>query len=178
MAVKIGGVTLLFELAYNKNMKEILKRILPDQITNNYEGNMIAYFVFILIIVFTIVRSLIHLFALDGGAQSIAGFPIDTYTVGAKSMVILMFALWGASQILMGFVYIVVLIKYKSLISAMYVLIFIEYTTRLIFHFWKPAVSTHIVPGGVLDYVMVPVAIFMLILSLWRSKSTESQKPQ
>lgn len=150
-------------------MKNIIKKILPDEITNKFEGNKIAQYVFLLIIVITLGRSLIHIFAADGGAQSIAGFPLDTYSQAASSMVILIFSLWGASQLLMGFVYLAVYAKYKSLIPAMYVLIIIEYATRFLLGLYKPVISTHIVPGGVGDYIMVPLAIFMLILSL-RSK--------
>lgn len=154
-------------------MKEIYKKILPDNISNIYKGSKIALYVFIIITAITIVRSFIHMFAFDGGAQSIAGFPIDSYASEAKALVILIFSLWGSSQLLMGFVYILVIWKYKSLIPLMYILIFLEYSMRILIGFYKPAMSTHVVPGGIADYIAVPLALVMLVLSLRKLQKTQ-----
>lgn len=148
----------------------ILNKILPTSITNTFSGKKIALYIFIIITLITIVRSIIHIVAADGGAQSIAGFPIDTYSADASKLVVLIFSMWGLSQLLMALVYVAVLIKYKSLIPLMYVLIITEYVARLLIGLAKPAVSTHTVPGGVADYVIIPVAIIMLILSVWNDK--------
>jgi hypothetical protein len=153
----------------------IIDVVLPQKVTNEFKGNKIALYVFIVIVIMTLVRSCIHIFAPDGGAQSIAGFPLNTYTESARSMVILVFSLWGASQLLMGIVYLVVLIRYKSLITFMYFLILIEYLSRMLLGFFKPAISVHTIPGGVLDYIMIPLALFMLILII-RSNNTGAQR--
>jgi hypothetical protein len=73
----------------------------------------------------------------------------------------------------MGIFYIIVFLKYKSLISLMYVLIFIEYLTRLFLGFYKPVISSHTVPGGILDYIMIPLALVMLYLSLRNSSNKD-----
>jgi len=148
---------------------KIVETVLPGQISNDFKGHKLVLYVFIVILAMTLVRSLIHVFAPDGGAQSIAGFPLNTYPEAASSLIVLIFSLWGASQLLMGFVYLLVLIRYKSLIPLMYVLIFIEYSSRLLIGFFKPAVSTHVVPGGVGDYIMIPLSLLMLVLC-FRSK--------
>ena len=114
----------------------------------------------------TLIRSSIHIFTPDGGVQSIAGFPLSSYPDAASSLVVLTFSLWGASQLLMGFVYLVVLLRYRSLIPLMYVLIFIEYLSRMLLGVFKPVISTHVIPGGVGDYIMIPLALIMLFLSL------------
>ena len=147
-------------------LKNIIKHIFPETADNNYQGSKVAFYVFVLIVFVTLVRSCIHIFAPDGGAQSIAGFPLDTYSMAASSMVILTFSLWGASQLLMGLIYLVVLLRYRSLIPLMYVLIFIEYLSRVLLGIFKPVVSTHVVPGAVGDYIMIPLALIMLFLSL------------
>jgi len=49
--------------------------IFPKQINNTYTGHPIALYTFYIIICITIVRSLIHILAPDGGAQSIATIP-------------------------------------------------------------------------------------------------------
>jgi hypothetical protein len=143
-----------------------IQKIFPSKITNKTIENKIPYFVFIAITALTIIRSLVHIFAPDGGAQSIAGFPLDTYPEAASSMIILIFSLWGASQLLMGIVYVVVIFRYKSFIAFMYLLILIEYLSRYLLGVFKPAISTHVIPGGVLDYVMIPLSLIMLLMLL------------
>jgi len=147
-------------------MKLIINKILPITVTNEFKGKRLAYYVFILITILTIGRSLVHILALDGGAQSIAGIPLDTFSQGAQQAVILIFALWGSSQFLMGIVYTIVLAKYKSLIPLMYLLIFLEYSMRIILGLIKPISTLHIVPGSIADYIIVPLALIMLYLSL------------
>ncbi len=51
----------------------ILEKIFPKRVNNTFQGYRIASEAFLLIILFTIIRSCIHLFAPDGGAGSIAG---------------------------------------------------------------------------------------------------------
>jgi hypothetical protein len=145
---------------------KIIDIILPKAITNKLKVNKIVLYTFSLITAITLVRSCIHIFAPDGGAQSIAGFPLDSYSTAASSMVILIFSLWGLSQLLMGILYLIVLLRYKSLIPLMYLLLFIEYTGRWLLGIYKPAISTHTVPGGVLDYIMIPLTLVILILCI------------
>ena len=79
--------------------------ILPEIIDNTYRGRKIALWFFYLITIITIVRSLIHTFSADGGAQSIATIPLDTYSNEAARTVILIFSFWGLSQLIMGIFY-------------------------------------------------------------------------
>ena len=150
--------------------KEGRIKILPKQADNTFQGYKIAAIVFFLITVFTLIRSCIHLFAPDGGASSIAG--INT-SVGGSSNIISLFAFWGLSQLLMGFVFLVVFFRYKSLIPFMYVLLFVEYSGRIVIGFSKPLEVAHIPPGALGDYIIVPLAILMLMLSLKRPKMKE-----
>ena len=136
--------------------------LFPKQIDDEPHGNRVIVWVFALITLVTLARSCIHLFAPDGGAGSIAG--IDLSGAGGGNLVSL-FALWGLSQLILGFVFLVVLLRYKSLIPFMYVLILIEYSGRIIIGYVKPLVVTHIPPGAIGDYIMVPLAILMLIIS-------------
>ena len=147
-------------------MKSDKIKLMPDSIDNNFRGMKISQYAFLIITVVTIVRSLIHVFAPDGGAQSIATIPLDAYSTEAAATVILIFSFWGLSQLLMGLVYIGVYVKYKSLIPMMYVLLIIEYAMRIVIGQMKPIVTTGTAPGSVGSWVMVPVCIVLLILSL------------
>ena len=152
-----------------KNSSDRIK-LLPETIDNQFRGMKVAQYAFLVITIATIVRSLIHVFASDGGAQSIATIPLGSYPADAAATVILMFSLWGLSQLLMGIVYLIVYFKYQSLISAMYVLVIVEYTMRIVIGQMKPIVTSGTAPGSIGNWVMVPVCAVMLVLSLMKAK--------
>lgn len=148
----------------------MIKTLLPNKLSDRYQGKPIARWVFFVITLVTIVRSLIHILAPDGGAQSIATIPLNNYSEPAAATVILMFSLWGLSQLLMGFVYAIVLWRYQTLIPFMYVLLIIEYGMRIILGLLKPIETAGTAPGGIGNFILLPIAILMLILSLLKTK--------
>ena len=150
----------------------MLETMFPKQITNDYKGSLIAKWVFVLVAIGTIGRSLIHMFAPDGGAQSIATIPVDTFTQNGAAAVVLIFALWGLSQLLLGFIYVVVLWRYQALIPFMYLLIIVEYTMRILLGTLKPMETAGTAPGSVGNIIIVPLALIMLLLSL-RKRDTQ-----
>lgn len=141
-------------------------KILPKTIDHVYQGHPVAKYTFLFLTVVTIVRSLIHIFAPDGGAQSIATIPLDSYTSAGAAAVILMFSLWGLSQLLIGMVYGVVYVRYQSLISAMYLLLILEYVMRIAIGLMKPIVTVGTAPGSIGNYILIPLGIIMFVLSL------------
>jgi hypothetical protein len=147
--------------------KEDWIRIFPKQVDNNFQSYKIAAIIFLLVTILTIIRSCIHILAPDGGAGSIAGIDVS---VAGGSDIVSMFAFWGLSQLLMGIVYLVVYFRYKSLIPFMYLLILVEYSGRIAIGLIKPLQASHTPPGAIGDYIMIPLAILMLILSLKRPK--------
>ena len=114
----------------------------------------------------TIGRSLVHMFLPDGGAQSIATIPLDSFTVDGADAVILIFALWGLSQLLIGFIYGLVLWRYQAFIPSMYLMLIIEYGMRIVLGAMKPIQTTGTAPGAIGNFIIVPTAIVMLVLSL------------
>lgn len=154
----------------------MIERLFPKVADNDYTGHPLSYWVLILITLLTIVRSLLHMLLPDGGAQSIATIPLNTFSDNASAAVILIMALWGLSQILMAFVYVVVLWRYRVLIPLVYLLIILEYTFRMLLMHLKPVHTTGTAPGHVADFVMVPVALVMFALSLYVRQSQESSR--
>ena len=144
----------------------MLKHLFPKQITNNYQGSGIARWVFVLLTVITLARSLIHMAVPDGGAQSIATIPLDSFSAQAAAAVILIFALWGLSQFIIGLLYVVILWRYQTLIPLMYLLMIFEYGMRIVLGALKPIDTLSTAPGAIGDYVFVPLAAVMLFLSL------------
>ena len=140
--------------------------LFPSLIDNEYKGKKIPLFFFYLLIPVTIIRSLVHIFKADGGAQSIANIPLHLYSEQASDTIVHLFSEWGLSQLLFGVLYIVVLIKYKSLIPLMYLFLVLEYSTRLLLAFYKPFVLEGYAPGGIANYFLVPLFVVLFILSL------------
>lgn len=148
----------------------MLDRVFPRQLSNDYQGSPLAKWVFIGVTILTIARSLIHVFAPDGGAQSIATIPLDTYSANAAATVILIFSLWGLSQLLIGLIYVVVIWRYQMWIPFMYLLMVVEYGMRIFLSLVKPIETTRTAPGEVGNYLLLPLALVMLFLSLRRTQ--------
>lgn len=147
-----------------------LKYLIPKFIDNDFKGKNISLYIFYLISPITIIRSLIHIFAPDGGAKSIANIPLYLYSKNASDTIIHIFSEWGLSQLIMGILYLIVLLKYKSLIPLMYLFLVIEYSTRLLLTIYKPIVIEGHAPGGVANYFLVPLLIILFILSLKKNQ--------
>ncbi len=156
-------------------MKSTKINLLPNAVDNRFNGIKLAQYAFLMITLATIVRSLIHVFAPDGGAQSIATIPLDTYPAEAAATVIFMFSFWGLSQLLMGMVYLGVYLKYKSLIPMMYVLLILEYVMRIVIGQMKPIVTAGTAPGSVGSWIMVPVCIVLLLFSLLPTRAAKQK---
>jgi len=121
---------------------------------------------FVLIVVFTlvgIVRSLLHIFLPDGGAQLIATIPLDSFSEEAKAVVIGMFALWGLSQLLSSLVYIYILMKRKEWLPFAWFLLLIEYASRWVIGQFKPFETVQTAPGAIGNYVLMILSVVMLV---------------
>jgi hypothetical protein len=153
-----------------RGQEDTVGKLFPEPVTNRYRGAPIAKWVFMLLTVITVGRSLAHIFLPDGGAQSIATIPLDSFTTNGEATVVHIFALWGLSQLLFGLLYIVVLWRYQSLIPLMYLFILVEYTGRLLLAFAKPIFTDGTAPGAIGNYVLIPLALLMLGLSLREKK--------
>ena len=144
----------------------MLDRILPKRIDNDYRGHRFALWAFYPITLMTVGRSLIHIFRSDGGAQSIATIPLDTFVAGGAETVISVFALWGLSQLLIGLLFVLVSFRYRAMIPLMYVLILAEYLGRIAIGLTKPIVTVGTPPGGPGNLVMIALGVIGLVLSL------------
>jgi len=141
-------------------------KVFPQPADNVYRGHRLALWFFYLITTVTIVRSCIHIFKDDGGAQSIATIPLDTYTNGGSEAVIFIFAYWGLSQLMFGLLYLVVILRYRSLIPLMYLTLIFEYVARFGLSFYKTLETTGQAPGGVANMVLPVICVVMFFLSI------------
>lgn len=137
--------------------------LLPNKAGNDFKGYKFTEYVFLIITLISLIRSLIHLFAPDGGASSIATIDLN---IEGGDIIIGVFALWGSSQLLMAFVFLIVYFRYKNMIPLMYLIIIIEYSLRIIIGFLKPIETTGIAPGAIGNLIILPLALIMLYFSL------------
>ena len=148
-------------------MNKIATKIFPKNVNNNYTGHILGYLGFLGFIILTLIRSLIHIFAPDGGAGSIA--TIDLNIEGAE-IIIGMFAFWGFAQLMFGLVLVIVALRYKNLTPLMFVFLIFEYVGRYLLTLYKPFETMETAPGAIGNYVLPFVGLIFLILSLMDSK--------
>ncbi len=154
------------------SLKLFKQLLLPKTINDIFYGSKIVVYSFYLITSITLWRSLHHLFANDGGAQSIATIPLDTYSSGATDTIIGLFALLGLSQLLIGIIYFIVAVRYKSLIPLMYLLFIFEYLSRYLIGVFKSVETVGTAPGAIVNIPFVLLGIVLFIFSFVTSKSS------
>ena len=147
-------------------MTQILNRLFPSAFDNTFPGQRIALWVFYALTAVTLWRSWHHLTAPDGGAQSIATIPLDSYPAGAAATVVGIFALWGLSQLVIGLLYLMAAIRYRSLIPLFYLLMIVEYAVRILIGNFKPVETAGTAPGAVGNLPLMALAAVMLVLCL------------
>lgn len=155
-------------------MMRILATLFPKQITNKYPGQKIALYVFVPLTLMLTFRSCMHLIAPDGGAQSIATIPLDSYSEGAAANIIAIFSQWGLSQLLLTLLFILVLVRYRSLIPLFYLIFALEMFGRMAVGHFKPVVTLETAPGSAGNMPLLIAALIMLALSLIPSKSGDA----
>lgn len=100
----------------------VLNRLFPQRIDNDYRGYKMGLWLFVPITCMRLGISLLHIFSVDGGAQSISTMPLDTYPPGAAQNVIALFARMGVDQLALSLVFGLALIRYRAMIPLMYAL--------------------------------------------------------
>jgi len=109
------------------------------------------------------VRSLIHLFAPDGGAGSIATVDI---TVEGGSNVVALFGQWGAIQLLLAALLWTLLLRYRGFVPLVLLAFTVEPLLRDVAARLKPIETLGTAPGAALNWAVVPVLAAMLWWSL------------
>jgi hypothetical protein len=150
-------------------MNKIINIVFPETADNNYRGSKIALWMFIILAVVSTIRSLIHFFAPDGGAGSIAGLDLSK---GGEN-IIFAFGLWGLSQLIYAFIQLLVAFRYRTLIPLFYLILFFETVGRMTVGRVKHPILLHgTPPGGIANYIVLPLTIILFILSLGVKKDS------
>jgi hypothetical protein len=140
----------------------VIDRLLPPE-ANHYGGSrwvMIAMAAYTTLLT---ARSLVHMFAEDGGADSIATINID---VEGGDNIVALFAQWGGLQLMLAGIVWVVLWRLRSLVPFMALMLFVEPIMRAAMGALKPVETVGTAPGAALNNVaLLPLGV-LLVLSL------------
>lgn len=150
-----------------------LSNLLPSD-ARDYKGPQFVRWAAMVFLVIITVRSFIHVLSPDGGAESIA--TIDT-TVDGGSNIIAIFGQWGAIQLLLAALLWVLLLRYRGLTPLVLLVFLLEPLLRGLAGFLKPIESAGTPPGAALNWVVVPVILLLLILSLRERKGQTATVP-
>ena len=140
-----------------------MKKIIPDTIENRIPNNKFVYYFTWLLVAFNFFRSLEHIFNEDGGAESIAGIPLESYSSEAASNIISIFAQWGFSQLVLACILLLVVLKIREFIPLMLLIIALENILRGAVVLYKPLILGDAPPGAVSPIIgLVTLAVFFI----------------
>ena len=139
-----------------------IKKVFPEN-PSKFEGFRLVRLITSLYIIVMVARSCIHLFAADGGAQSIAG--IDTSVEGGDN-VIAMFHQWGAIQLLLAALLLVLFFRYPGLTPLILLTLALDPVMRFIAGQIMGVTSNQTPPGETLNGVSFCLLLVMFIASI------------
>ena len=143
-------------------MKFDIKELLPKNPTK-FEGFRAVRIVTAIYLLVMVVRSCIHLFAADGGAQSIAG--IDTSVEGGNN-IIAIFHQWGAIQLILAVLLFVLFFRYPGFTPLILLTLVLDPVMRFIAGQMKSVTSTETPPGEALNTAAFYLLALLFIASL------------
>ena len=96
---------------------------------------------------------------------------MDQFSGEGAAAVIASFALWGLSQLLLSVVMVLAAVRYRALIPAMYLLILVEYLSRVVIGIGKPLPTLATLPGAKGNMFFIAAAMIGLALCSRETRS-------
>jgi hypothetical protein len=140
----------------------MLNQIFPKN-PKEYRGYPVVRVITISFLLLVVVRSVIHLFAPDGGAESIAG--IDTKVEGGENIIAL-FHQWGAIQLLLAGLMLALFFAYKGLTPLVILFLALDAPMRALAGTMGNIESAKTPPGEALNWPVFFVLATLFIVSL------------
>jgi hypothetical protein len=147
-------------------MKIDIKKVFPSN-PSKFEGFRIIRLIATLYMSVMVARSCIHLFASDGGAQSIAG--IDTSIEGGNN-IIAIFHQWGAIQLILAILLLVLFFRYPGLTPLILLTLIFDPVLRFVAGQQTSLTTTGTPPGEALNGVSLYLLLVLFLGSLWNKK--------
>ena len=139
-----------------------IRMILPKD-PSSYKGHRSVRIATAFFLIVVLVRSCIHLFASDGGANSIAG--IDISVEGGEN-IIAIFHQWGAVQLILAALLLLLFFRYPGFTPLIVLTLAIDPIMRAISGQIAPLTSEGTPPGEALNWPVFLLLIVLFISSL------------
>jgi uncharacterized membrane protein HdeD (DUF308 family) len=133
-----------------------VKKILPKD-PSTYKGHKSIRIITALYLLIVVIRSCVHIFASDGGANSIAG--IDVSVEGGDN-IIAIFHQWGAIQLILAGLLVVLFFRYPGMTPLVVLTLAIDPIMRALAGQMMSVTSQSTPPGEALNWP----AFFTLVL--------------
>jgi predicted signal transduction protein with EAL and GGDEF domain len=143
-------------------MKFEFEKLFPDELSS-FDGPQFVRFAAALILCLMVVRSCIHLFTTDGGAQRIA--TIDT-TVEGGNNIIAIFHQWGATQLVSAVLLVVLFVRYPGFTPLILLTMALEPLMRFVASRVKAVTTTGTAPGAAFNGIAFVVVMFLFVASI------------
>lgn len=151
---------------YPDDMDTKRNSVFPKE-PNIYPGYFAVRVITFLYLVVVVIRSLIHLFSPDGGAESIAG--IDTSVTGGNN-IIAIFHQWGAIQLLLAALLLTLFFVYRGLTPLVILVLSLDAPFRAIAGQMMELESLHTPPGEALNWPVFFTLVILFLVSLVRKR--------
>ena len=145
-----------------RTMRLDIKKVFPKD-PSRFEGFRLVRLIAALFLLVMVARSCVHLFAADGGAQSIAG--IDTSVEGGDN-IIAIFHQWGAIQLILAALLLVLFFRYPGLTPLILLTLAIEPVMRFMAGQMMTLTTTGTPPGKTLNAAAFTLLLILFIASL------------
>lgn len=153
-----------------RSLRPEVSRLLPPD-PQSYRGPLLAIWLLSAYLLIIVARSLVHLFATDGGAGSIATIDLD---VEGGANIVAMFGQWGAVQLLLALALITLVVRYRGLVPFAALVLGVEPLLRMLSGALKPIETLGTAPGAALNELMG----FSMLLVLWLALCPADRLPR
>jgi hypothetical protein len=152
-------------------MKLDIKKVLPKD-TSTYNGHKFIRIITAAYLLIVVIRSCVHLFAADGGANSIAGIDVS---VGGGDNIIAIFHQWGAIQLILAGLLVLLFFQYPGLTPLVVLTLAIDPIMRSIAGQMMPVTSQSTPPGEALNWPAFFTLAVLFVASIAESSSAKEK---
>ena len=152
-------------------MKLDIKKVLPRD-PFSYHGHKSIRIITAVYLLIVVIRSCVHLFVSDGGANSIAG--IDVSVEGGDNIVAI-FHQWGAIQLMLAGLLCVLFFRYPGFTPLVVLTLAIDPIMRAIAGQMMPVTSQSTPPGEALNWPAFFAIVILFAASIAESSSNKEK---
>ena len=152
-------------------MKLDIKKVLPED-PFSYQGHKSIRIITAVYLLIVVIRSCVHLFASDGGANSIAGIDIS---VEGGDNIVAVFHQWGAIQLMLAGLLCVLFFRYPGFTPLVVLTLAIDPIMRAIAGQMMPVTSQSTPPGEALNWPAFFTIVILFAASIAESSSNKEK---